>query len=302
MSAPLPSLAARWLRLRLGVSVGVLALACLVGCPRPGPGPDNPETPTSEASSDTSEANEGEGGEGREGRQAELECGVDTRFEDYTWIPSDTRLATAVERDPPEALADALAQLRLLVDDPQHRLPIFAALDYRNLELQLGSLDRLLVGLDFAPSEVVELQSPKGDFVWLWPTDCPRELLAARVLERHGLMLRVDLDHPKLRRAAGSPETLPFDLLVLGERRMAMTLAGRGAAIGAWLDGAGVGAGDDAPAPGERLAEIAPAPIRSVLAGESLLSTAPDDPATPSSPSLRQLRATATDATLENPS
>lgn len=210
----------------------------------------------------------------------------DERFADYDWVPDDARLATSIDRGDPE-LADALAVLARMGDSPELQLPVSAALDFRNLGLQLGSLDRVLGQLDLAPAELVELQSPSGEFVWVWATDCPPPAIAARVLERYGVLLRGDMEKPGLRHGGGSIERFPFDLLTLGEHRIALTPMGRGAQVGAWLHGASP-ASDEGP--GRALAEIPAAPIRTVLAGEALLTSASG----PTPPRLRRLRITAT--------
>jgi hypothetical protein len=189
------------------------------------------------------------------------------RFTDYDWVPDDARLATSIQRSDPE-LPAALAVLARMSDTPELQLPIFATLDFRNLGLQLGNLDRMLGELELAPAELVELHSPSGEFVWVWPTDCPPAAISARMLDRFGVMLRADLERPGLRHGQGTLERFPFDLLALGDRRVALTLLGRGADVGVWLHGV---SGDSLP--GRALAEIPEAPIRTVLAGEALLTS-----------------------------
>lgn len=209
----------------------------------------------------------------------------DERFADYDWVPDDARLATSIQRSDPELTA-ALAVLVRMSETPELQLPVAAALDYRNLGMQLGTIDRVLGELELAPAELVELQSPKGEFVWVWATDCPPPAIAARVLDRFGVMLRGQLELPGLRHGLGSVERFPFDLLALGEHRIALTLLGRGETVGAWLHGAS--ASDEGP--GRALAEIPAAPIRTVVAGEALLTSA--DAPTP--PRLRRLQVTGT--------
>jgi hypothetical protein len=113
----------------------------------------------------------------------------------------------------------------------------------------------------------------------VWATDCPPAAISARMLDRFGVMLRADLERPGLRHGQGTVERFPFDLLALGDRRVALTLLGRGAHVGGWLHGASArgssqhpGDGVD-PRPGRALAEIPLAPIRTVLAGEALLTS-----------------------------
>jgi hypothetical protein len=199
----------------------------------------------------------------------------DERFADYDWVPADARLATSIQRNDPE-LPAALAVLARMSAAPDLQLPIFATLDFRNLGLQLGSLDRMLGELELAPAELVELQSPGGEPVWVWATDCPPAAISARMLDRFGVMLRADLERPGLRLGQGTPERFPFDLLALGDRRVALTLLGRGAHVGGWLHGAARSDASTHPSdqrPGPALAEIPAAPIRTVLAGEALLSS-----------------------------
>ena len=225
---------------------------------------------------------------------AETTACSDERFADYDWVPDDARLATSIQRRDPE-LSAALAVLARMGAAPELQLPVSAALDFRNLPLQLGSLDRVLGQLELAPAELVELQSPTGEFVWLWATDCPPPTIAARVLDRYGVMLRGDLERPGLRHGSGSIERFPFDLLALGEPRLALTLLGRGAHVGAWLHGAAARSemsSDERP--GRALAEIPAAPIRTVLAGEALLTSTSADAPSPTPPRLRRLQVTGT--------
>lgn len=211
----------------------------------------------------------------------------DERFADYDWVPSDARLATSIQRSDPE-LPAALDVLARMSATPELQLPIFATLDFRNLGLQLSTLDRMLVELELAPAELVELHSPSGEFVWVWATDCPLDAISARMLDRFGVMLRADLQRPGLRHGQGTPERFPFDLLALGDRRVALTLLGRGAHVGVWLHGASEPDRAD-PHPGRALAEIPVAPIRTVLAGEALL-TSTNDPNGPTPARLRRLQ------------
>lgn len=209
----------------------------------------------------------------------------DERFADYDWVPHDARLATSIQRRDPElpAALDVLARMSETL-----QLPIFATLDFRNLGLQLSTLDRMLVELELAPAELVELHSPSGEFVWVWATDCPLDAISARMLDRFGVMLRADLERPGLRHGQGTPERFPFDLLALGDRRVALTLLGRGAHVGAWLHGASEHDRAD-PHPGRALAEIPEAPIRTVLAGEALL-TSTTGPSGPTPARLRRIQ------------
>jgi hypothetical protein len=251
--------------------ISTLLVLALLGCPRPATvATTEPTEPSPPAPAETASCS-------------------DERFADYDWVPDDARLATSIQRRDPE-LSAALAVLARMGAAPELQLPVSAALDFRNLPLQLGSLDRVLGQLELAPAELVELQSPTGEFVWLWATDCPPPTIAARVLDRYGVMLRGDLERPGLRHGSGSVERFPFDLLALGEHRLALTLLGRGAQVGAWLHGSS--SSDEGP--GRTLAEIPAAPIRTVLAGEALLTSTSADAPSPTPPRLRRLQVTGT--------
>lgn len=214
-------------------------------------------------------------------------CGtVGQRFGDYAWIPADSRLTTSILRGDPE-LADALRMLARMADDPAVQLPIRAAIDYRNLGVQLAGLERVIATVEADPGELVELHSPDGDVVWLWPSDCPTATLATRALDRFAVLIRVDFGNPGVRIGEGSIEQFPFDLVLVHERVIALAPLGRGARVGAWL----TGSRDDDDGPGVALAGIEPAPIRSVLSGPALLA-GPDVASAPSSDRHRKIRAT----------
>jgi hypothetical protein len=200
-------------------------------------------------------------------------CHGGLRFADYEWVPDDARMTTSIQRDDP-ALPAALTTLARMTEAPEVTLPSFASLDFRNLPLQLGNLDRVLDEFGDDPAELIELHSPAGELVWLWPSDCPPALVAARVLDRWQIMLRADLEHPGVRYGAGSADGFPFDVLTVattaGGQRVALTRVGHGAQIGAWLREAPRG-GERGP--GRSLAELDAAPVRSVLGDASSLTT-----------------------------
>jgi len=204
------------------------------------------------------------------------------RFADYNWIPADSRLATSIMRDDPE-LADTLRALADPSTTADARLPIYASLDFKLLGLQVASVEHVVRTLELDPAELVELQTADGDVTWLWPTDCPTQVLATRALDRLGVLVRADFDHPGVRLGAGSRERFPFDLVLLRGRALALAPLGRGAIIGPWL----AASSRETDGPGAALASIAPAPVRSVLSGPALLH---DDTGAPAS---RKLRATA---------
>lgn len=219
-------------------------------------------------------------------------CGTRTqRFADYAWIPDDSRLTTAIVRGDPE-LPEALRMLARMADDPQVQLPIHAAIDYRNLSLQLAGLERVFATVELDPGELIELHSPEGDVVWLWPSDCPTATLATRALDRFAVLVRVDFANPGVRVGDGSLEQFPFDLVLMRERFVALAPLGRGARIGAWLSSLR----DDEDGPGVALASIEPAAIRSVLSGPALLTRPLEESETgaaPISARHRRIRATA---------
>lgn len=254
-----------------------VALLGLLGCPRAPTEPTHAPDPQVSVAPDPALTRD---------TDAEL-CRAPRAFGDYDWIPDDTRLATSIQRHDP-ALADALALVHAHAADPAEQLPVFAALDLRNLGMQLANLDQLLARLDLDPAELVELHGPAGEQVWSWSTDCPPATVAARVLDRFGVMLRADLQRPGLRWGVGSIERFPFDVMTFGDHRVAVTLVGHGQAIGAWLHD-GAHGGDEGP--GRRLRDLSDAPIRAVLDGEALL-----DPAgTGAAARRRSIRVTAQD-------
>ena len=272
-----------------GRQASLLALA-LLGCPRGETETRAPE-PSAEAEPESDRGPD---------PAAEAVCGTaGQRFADYDWIPDDSRLTTSILRGDPELQA-ALQVLAEMTTTEDARLPIYAALDYRNLGLQLAALERVLAALELDPGELVELQSPAGDVVWLWPTDCPRAALATRVLDRLGVLLRADFKHPGVRHGGGAREGFPFDLVLVYDEIVALAPLGRGAKVGAWL----TAARRDPEGPGAALTSIDPAPIRSVLSGPALLvsgsgselgsDSGPPDPS--SEPKHhRKIRVTATD-------
>jgi hypothetical protein len=213
-------------------------------------------------------------------------CGSEgQRFPDYEWIPTDSRLTTSIIRDDPE-LPDALRMLASMGADEHTGLPIHAAMEFRNLGFQLAALERVFATVEIDPGELVELHSPDGDVVWLWPSDCPTATLATRVLDRFAVLMRVDFDNPGVRLGDGSRERFPFDLVLMRERVVALAPLGRGARVSSWL----TALSDDDDGPGVALASIELAPIRAVLSGPALLS---GSDAPPSVDRHRKLRATA---------
>jgi len=269
----------------LSVSAGLLALTA---CPRPGDAGTEPAESTEPTELTT----------GRDTADTDppptLEgiCGTaGLRFADLAWIPSDARLATSLSLDDDDALGAAVAQLATLAGDPESTLPLVAAMDYRQLGLQLGSVRPTLEVLGSAPAELVEILGPDNQLVWAWPSDCPADQVSARLLARWQLVPRAELEHPGVR-VAPSSDRFPFDLVTIGERHILLTRGGQGRAVAKWL-----GDSDDSPdtAPASALADLEAAPIRSVLVGEWLLTgTAGSGPA-----AVRTIRVTATEVELD---
>lgn len=253
---------------------GCLVMLAMVGCVRNEPTVTPEPIGTTETQPDTPEV------------EPTPVCGTPAqRFSDYAWIPDDSRSTTSIMRDDRE-LPGALQTLARVADDDGVQLPIRAAIGFRNMSFQLAGLERVLATVDLDPGELVELHSPVGDVVWLWPSDCPTADLAARVLERCGVLVRLDFEHPGMRVGEGSREQFPFDLVLVREHIVALAPLGRGAAVSTWLSAAR----EDEDSPGVALANIEAAPIRSVLSGPSLLS---GSEATSSTGRHRKLRVTA---------
>jgi hypothetical protein len=193
-----------------------------------------------------------------------VDCGpVGERFVDYDWVPADARLLMVIDRESAD-LPAALTRLRGLTEGAATiGLPVRATLALGQLGMQSQMLALSLARLELAPAELIELHGPGSEIAWVWPTQCEPERVAARVLARWGVLLRANLD-AKL--GPGDPERFPFDVVVLADDRIALTPLGRGSALLRWLRTAEGDVG-----PGSRLGELAPAPIRAVIQGESLL-------------------------------
>ncbi|MFV8754545.1 hypothetical protein ACNOYE_28685 [Nannocystaceae bacterium ST9] len=192
-------------------------------------------------------------------------CGpIGERFVDYDWVPADARLLTVIDRQAND-LDQALARVRTLSDAAASvGLPIRAALALGQLGMQTQMLALSLAELGLDPGELIELHGPGSELAWLWTTSCDPDLLATRMLARWGVLLRANLD-AKL--GLGVAGEFPFDVIVLADGRVALTPLGQGSALLRWLRTA---EGDEGP--GSRLGELAAAPIRAVLQGESLLA------------------------------
>jgi hypothetical protein len=197
--------------------------------------------------------------------KVEADCSeVGERFGDLDWVPADARLLVVIDRHSPD-LDPALTRLRTLTEQASTvGLPIRAGLALDRLGMQSQMLGLSLVRLELDPAELLELHGPGSEIAWAWPTRCAPERLAARVLARWGVLLRANLD-AKL--GSGDPEGFPFDVVVLADDRVVLTPLGQGSALLGWLRKA---EGDEGP--GSTLGDLAPAPIRAVIQGESLLA------------------------------
>lgn len=262
--------------------------AALAGCPDGG-GSTPPD------STDAADSR----GEDESGSVLDGRCGAaGLRFEDLRWMPKDVRLATRVDLEDP-SLDIATENLAAVAEDPAASVPVVASLDYRQLGLQLGLLGPIVRALGSEPGELVELLGPDGELIWIWPTDCPADSIAARMLGKWQLAPRASLEFPGTRVAVGN-DAFPFDVVTIADRHMALARRGQGQAALAWLRTPREGPASAADA----LGELEAAAIRSVLVGEWLLSTSDDArsadaPPEDAPPTVRTVRATADGVELD---
>jgi hypothetical protein len=186
------------------------------------------------------------------------------RFVDLRWVPSDARLLLLVDRRASD-LGPALARAGEL---SRHAgtagLPVRAGLALGSLRMQVDMLALSLRELGADPGELVELHGPASELAWVWPSTCASDRLAARMLAQWGVMLRARVDA----RLGSAGEQYPFDVVVLPGGEVALAPRGQGAALLRWLQGAD--ASDEGP--GSRTTALAPAAIRGLVQGESLLA------------------------------
>ena len=150
------------------------------------------------------------------------------------------------------------------------RPPTVAGLALSQLGFQVGHVRTILGGLGIDPPEILLLQGPDGELVWLWRLPCDHERLRALVTSAWGLQLRT-----LVAGALGEtvdPQRFPFDLLFLPGDRLALVPAGGGLRILRWLTDGGprvpaLSAPQvDEEGPSELLGTLAPAAIRLVIA------------------------------------
>jgi hypothetical protein len=219
----------------------------------------------------------------------ELACASDRpRFSALDWVPDDTRLVALVEPGA-DGLAAAGEHLRAVAEGPRHGLPIVAAAELSQLGFETESLTVTLSLGGFAPGELLKLHAPGGVPVIVWPAVCDLDRVRAQVETAWGIDTRQTVDGVI---GSGGEDGFPFDLLLLAGDRAAFVPRGRAIEVLAWLARAPaptltLGTGDAGVSPGRRVRELAQAPIRVVLQGDSLLAGAGEVPAR-----VRTLRAT----------
>ncbi len=150
------------------------------------------------------------------------------------------------------------------------RPPTVAGLALSQIGFQVAHIRRLLGELGIDPPEMLLLQGPDGELVWLWRLPCDHEQL--RALVRSGWDLRIRTLVAGALGEPVDPKRFPFDLLFLPGDRLALVPAGDGLKLLRWLTGGGprvpgLGAPQvEEEGPAELLATLAPAAIRMVLA------------------------------------
>ncbi len=251
-----------------------LALACAVPQDMaPGTGPDaTRERPAPAAPVQRCEAHDDLGG--------------------LEWLPADLRLAVVIDLDAPE-LPAAIQRLQDGVRAAPG-LPVVASLGLGQLGLQLGILRPQLQALGIAPRELALLHDRAGAVVWVLRARCDLEALQAVMTTAWSLRVRGVTGGAVAERVPGSGgPTFAYEVAFLSGDRVALVPPGAAVALRRWLEGpptspVSVGGPPVAP-PGERLDEIAAAPIRGILAGRALQSGASSG----ETPLARTLRATA---------
>lgn len=208
------------------------------------------------------------------------------------WLPADLRLAVVIDLEAAE-LPAAITQLQDGVRAATG-LPVVASLGLGQLGLQLGILRPQLQALGIAPRELLLLHDRAGAVVWVLRARCDLDALQAAMTAAWSLRVRAVSGGAIAEQAPGAGPTFAHDVAFLSEERIALVPPGTAAKLRRWLEGPAPGGasltGQAAPAPGERLAELAAAPIRGVLAGRALQTGA----STGATALMRTLRATAT--------
>jgi hypothetical protein len=248
----------------------LLLLACAVPQDMPpgtGPAPA-PETPAPAAPLSRCEAHDDLGG--------------------LEWLPVDLRLAVVIDLEAPE-LPAAIQRLQDGVRTAPG-LPVVASLGLGQLGLQLGILRPQLQALGIAPRELALLHDRAGAVVWVLRARCDLEALKAAITTAWSLRVRTVTGGAVAEAApGGGGPTFAHEVVFLSGDRLALVPPGSAGSLLRWLEGGvtspvAVG-GQPAPPPGERLGELAAAPIRGILAGRALQTG-------DSAASARTLRAT----------
>lgn len=189
------------------------------------------------------------------------------------WLPADLRLAVVIDLES----AELPAAIQRLQDGVRATsgLPVVASLGLGQLGLQLGILRPQLQALGIAPRELALLHDRNGAVIWVLRARCDLGALQAAVSEAWSLRVR-NVSGGAVAEAqpgSGGP-TFAHDLAFLSEDRLALVPPGAAASLRRWLEvrGTATGALGSEPAvqPGERLGELAAAPIRGILAGAAL--------------------------------
>lgn len=257
---------------------GLALLLALAACavpqdqsPEPGPTPA-PERPAPAAPSSGCAAQDDLGG--------------------LEWLPADLRLAVVIDLEAAE-LPAAIGRLQDGVRAASG-LPVVASLGLGQLGLQLGILRPQLQALGIAPRELLLLHDRAGAVVWVLRARCDLDALQAAMSTAWSLRVRAVSGGAIAEAEPGAGPTFAHDVAFLSEDRIALVPPGTATKLRRWLEAPASApasfTGQAAAAPGERLAELAAAPIRGILAGRALQTGAPAG----TTALMRTLRATAT--------
>ncbi len=214
--------------------------------------------------------------EGQRGAALEepLEIPSDLRFVAridlrHTDLPAALEHLETWARDDADRSADRSADGAVEESSPP---PIVAGLALSQVGFQVAHLRGVLGRVGMDPPEVLLLQGPGGDVVWIWRLPCDLDRLRSLLVAGFGLRMRTLVSG-----VIGEPvdaARFPFDLLVLPGDRLALVPAGKGRRVLRWLRGdAPQVPGLVAPKPAEErpqalLSGLEPAPVRLVIAGK----------------------------------
>ena len=268
-----------------------LVLLCMAAC-----GPGGPATPPPTAVpvavSDAPPSADDEGAEPTSKRSWPATCGTaGLSLDDYAWIPSDARGAVSIVVAAPETSA-ALAALAAHGRQPEHGLPITVAFAVTQWPIVVPVLGSLLDSVGLQPDEWVYVAPATGPaFAWVVRSDCDLDEALARIEESWGLVGRRRVegvvastppaagagdgtlhDPPKAGQAPAEPSpdapTFPYDVVFASGGRVALVPQGHGDAFLTMLNEA-------SPTNGwaRSFDALAPAPVRGVLSGRSLVGS-----------------------------